>query len=36
MDDKAYLDAVLERGAARARAIADPVIARVREFVGFI
>ncbi|MFN6941277.1 MAG: tryptophan--tRNA ligase [Parvibaculum sp.] len=36
MDDKAYLDGVLERGAARARAIADPVIARVREFVGFI
>lgn len=36
MDDKAYLDAVLERGAERARAIADPVIARVREFVGFI
>ena len=36
MDDRAYIDAVLEKGAARARAIADPVVARVREFVGFI
>lgn len=36
MDDKAYIDAVLEKGAARARAIADPVVARVRELVGFI
>ena len=36
LDDTAYLVGVLERGAARARAIADPVIARVREFVGFI
>ena len=36
MDDKAYIDAVLARGAERARAIADPVVARVRELVGFI
>ena len=36
MDDKAYSDAVLARGAERARAIADPVVARVRELVGFI
>ena len=36
MDDKAYIDGVLEKGAERARAIADPVVARVRELVGFI
>ncbi|MBX3445655.1 MAG: tryptophan--tRNA ligase [Parvibaculaceae bacterium] len=36
MDDRAYIDGVLEKGAARARAIADPVVARVRELVGFI
>lgn len=36
MDDPAYIDGVLEQGAVRARAIADPVIARVRELVGFI
>jgi tryptophanyl-tRNA synthetase len=36
MEDPAYIDSVLEKGAVRARAIADPVIARVRELVGFI
>ncbi len=36
MADPAYIDGVLEKGAVRARAIADPVIARVREIVGFI
>lgn len=36
MDDKAYIDTILEKGAERARAIADPVLARVREIVGFI
>jgi tryptophanyl-tRNA synthetase len=35
-DDRSYIDAVLERGAQRARAIADPVLAHVREIVGFI
>jgi tryptophanyl-tRNA synthetase len=34
--DKAYIDQVLTRGAERARAIAEPVYARVREIVGFI
>ncbi|MDP2124082.1 MAG: tryptophan--tRNA ligase [Parvibaculum sp.] len=36
MADPAYIDKVLADGAARARAIADPVIARVKEIVGFI
>ncbi|MDP1626047.1 tryptophan--tRNA ligase [Parvibaculum sp.] len=36
MADPAYIDNVLEKGAVRARALADPVIARVREIVGFI
>ena len=36
MEDPAYIDGVLEQGAVRARAIADPILARVREFVGFI
>lgn len=36
MADPAYIDGVLEEGAVRARAIADPVIARVRQIVGFI
>ncbi|MDO9127813.1 MAG: tryptophan--tRNA ligase, partial [Parvibaculum sp.] len=36
MADPAYIDSVLEKGAVRARALADPVIARVREIVGFI
>ena len=36
MDDPAYIDSVLEQGAVRARAIADPILARVRELVGFI
>ena len=36
MDDRDYIDTILEKGAERARAIADPVLARVREIVGFI
>ncbi|MEQ8266237.1 MAG: tryptophan--tRNA ligase [Parvibaculum sp.] len=36
MADPGYLDGLLEKGAVRARAIADPVITRVREIVGFI
>ena len=36
MADPAYIDKVLAAGAERARAIADPVVARVKEFVGFI
>lgn len=36
MADPAYIDSVLEKGAVRARAIANPVVARVREIVGFI
>ena len=36
MDDAAYIDGVLEKGADRARAIADPILARVREIAGFI
>lgn len=36
MGDPGYIDAVLAKGAERARAIADPIVARVREIVGFI
>ncbi|MFA7638830.1 MAG: tryptophan--tRNA ligase [Parvibaculum sp.] len=36
MGDPGYIDTVLEKGAERARAIADPIVARVREIVGFI
>jgi len=36
MADKAYLDTVLANGAARARAIAIPVMNRAREAVGFV
>ncbi|MGB6087260.1 tryptophan--tRNA ligase [Parvibaculum sp.] len=36
MGDPGYIDAVLARGAERARAIADPIVARTREIVGFI
>lgn len=36
MEDASYIDGILEKGAERARAIADPVLARVREIVGFI
>jgi tryptophanyl-tRNA synthetase len=35
-NDRGYIDATLEKGAERARAIADPVYKRVREIVGFI
>ena len=34
--DPAYLDKLLAEGAARARAIADPVLAEVYEIVGFV
>lgn len=34
--DPAYIDGELEKGAERARAIADPVLKRVKEIVGFI
>ncbi len=34
--DQGYIDAVLEKGAARAHAIADPVLKQVRNIVGFI
>ena len=36
MDDPAHIDAVLQDGAERAAAIARPVLARVKEIVGFI
>ncbi|ABS65206.1 tryptophanyl-tRNA synthetase [Parvibaculum lavamentivorans DS-1] len=36
MADPAYIDGILSKGADRARAIADPVVARVKEIVGFI
>jgi tryptophanyl-tRNA synthetase len=35
-NDRGYIDAMLEKGAERARAIADPIYRRVREIVGFI
>ncbi len=35
-NDRGYIDQVLERGAERARSLAGPVYARVREIVGFI
>ncbi len=34
--DQGYIDDVLTKGAVRARAITDPIYARVREIVGFI
>ena len=34
--DQGYIDDVLAKGATRARAITDPIYARVREIVGFI
>lgn len=34
--DPAYLDSVLEKGAERARAMTEPVMAQVRRIVGFI
>lgn len=36
MDDPAYIDNVLQKGGQRASAIAMPVLARVKEIVGFI
>ena len=36
MDDPAYIDAVLEDGAGRARAIAAPIYANVKKIVGFL
>lgn len=35
-NDQGYIDQVLALGAERARAIADPIVARVKEIVGFI
>ena len=36
MDDPAEIDRVLRHGADQARAIADPILARTREIVGFV
>ncbi len=36
MDDPAYIDGVLRDGAARARALAEPIYADVKRIVGFI
>jgi hypothetical protein len=35
MSDKSALDAELAKGAERARAVAQPVLERVREKIGF-
>ena len=35
-NDQSYIDAILEKGADRARAIADPILKDVRNIVGFI
>lgn len=35
-NDRGYIDAVLEKGAVRAHAIADPILKQVRDIVGFI
>ncbi len=36
MTDTAAIDTVLEQGATRARAIADPILAEVKDLVGFV
>ncbi len=36
MDDKGEIDAILGKGAERARALAEPVMARIREIIGFV
>ena len=36
MEDTTYIDSVLQKGSQRASAIAQPVVARVKEIVGFI
>ena len=36
LDDPHAIDAALHAGAERARAIADPIVARVQEIVGFL
>jgi tryptophanyl-tRNA synthetase len=36
MDDRAYLDGVLREGSARARALAAPTMATVKDIVGFL
>jgi len=36
MDDTGHVDAVLKDGAQRARAIAEPIIAEIKETVGFL
>jgi len=36
MDDTSYIDSVLQKGGERADAIAQPILLRVKEIVGFI
>jgi tryptophanyl-tRNA synthetase len=36
MADTAYIDQVLRDGAARARALSEPVLAEVYDVVGFV
>ena len=36
LDDPASVDAVLRKGAARAAAIADPIVAEAERLVGFL
>jgi len=36
MDDHAAVDAVLRRGAERARALAEPILKEVQDTVGFL
>ncbi|MDO8837500.1 MAG: tryptophan--tRNA ligase [Parvibaculum sp.] len=36
MADSAYIDGVLAQGADRAHAVADPILGRVKEIIGFI
>ena len=36
MEDTTYIGSVLQKGSQRASAIAQPVVARVKEIVGFI
>ncbi len=36
MDDPGYVEGVLADGAARARALAEPLIAEVKDTVGFL
>jgi tryptophanyl-tRNA synthetase len=36
MDDPGHLDALLRRGADRAAALADPIVAEAERLVGFL